>query len=207
MRLGVFLDRDGTIIEDRDYLREPSEIELIPGAAKALRLFNRLGLTIVVISNQSGIGRGLISEEQHALVHNAFMKLLRKHGCIIDGTYYCPHAPQDDCSCRKPKSGMLLAAASNLGISLETSFMIGDRLSDIQAGRRVGCQTALVLTGYGRDVFSSVDDPEMPDFVGDDVYAAALWIKQKLREQSVQPRAYDSKQPTSDRPKESNRWA
>ncbi len=181
MRHAVFLDRDGTIIEDRDYLCDPREIELIPGAAKALRLLNRLHMPVVLISNQSGIGRGYISNEQHESVHEAFVRILRNNDCFIDAAYYCPHVPQDHCACRKPKSGMLRTAASELGLFLEGSFLVGDRMSDVEAGKRVGTRTALVLTGHGRQLLPWIDLSKWPDFVGDDVLAAALWIERMVR--------------------------
>lgn len=176
----VFIDRDGTIIEDRDYLQHPEGVTFIPGAAKALRLFDKLGLPVVLISNQSGIGRGIISEQQHAQVHEAFLLQLRHHGCYVDASYYCPHKPDDGCACRKPNPGLLHEAAFDLGLSLSASFMIGDRLSDIEAGRRAGCRSALVLTGRGRDTLECLQPWQTPDFVGDDLLAVAFWIKREL---------------------------
>jgi D-glycero-D-manno-heptose 1,7-bisphosphate phosphatase len=152
MRAAVFLDRDGTIIEDEGYLADASKARFVRGAVDALRTFREHGYLLVVISNQSGIPRGLITPSQHAEVDARVKAMLAADGVPLDGAYYCPHLASDGCACRKPEPGMLLQAARELGIELSRSFMVGDKLSDVAAGRAAGCMTALL--GPGKDAAS-----------------------------------------------------
>jgi D-glycero-D-manno-heptose 1,7-bisphosphate phosphatase len=149
MRRAVFLDRDGTIIEDEGYLADASRARLLPGIVEALRFFRDRGMMLVVVSNQSGIPRGLITAAQHAEVDARVKELLAAAGVPLDAAYYCAHLPADGCSCRKPLPGMLEQAAAEHGIDTARSFMVGDKLSDIAAGRAAGCITALL--GSGKD--------------------------------------------------------
>lgn len=155
-RAGVFLDRDGTLNVEIDFLRTPEELELIPGAARAVRKLNELGLPTCVISNQSGVARGYLTEAGLIPIHARLQEELAREGAHIDRIYYCPHHPSEGvapyniaCDCRKPEPGMLLRGARELNIDPAASFVVGDRLGDIQAGRTVGATTILVLTGYG----------------------------------------------------------
>lgn len=144
----VFLDRDGTLIEDVGYPRDPEEVRLLPGVPAALRRLAAAGLRLVVVSNQSGIGRGLIRTEEASAVHDRLVAHLGGQGIVLDGAKYCPHAPGEGCDCRKPAPGMLLDAAAELDLDLGSSFMIGDKQSDVEAGRRAGCRaTVLLATG------------------------------------------------------------
>jgi D-glycero-D-manno-heptose 1,7-bisphosphate phosphatase len=142
----VFLDRDGTIIEDADYLHDPGQVRLIPGAADAIRHLNAAGWRVVVVTNQSGVARGYFDEGQIGRVHARVQELLGS--ARVDGWYYCPHVG-DACLCRKPKPGMLLTAAVDLGIHLADSWMVGDKPEDVQAGVAAGCRTVRVRTGKG----------------------------------------------------------
>lgn len=153
MRPAVFLDRDGTIIEDEGYLADASRVRLLPGVIPALRSFRERGMMLVVVSNQSGIPRGLITAEQHAQVSARFEAVLMSEGVPLDATYYCEHLPEEGCGCRKPRPGMLEQAAREHGIDLSRSWMVGDKLSDIAAGRAAGCRTALL--GEGKDAASA----------------------------------------------------
>jgi len=154
----LFLDRDGVLIEEVEYLARPEQVRLISGAAMAVRRANDAGLKVVVVSNQSGVARGRFPETVLPEVHRVISaKLLEEAGAVIDAFYYCPHHPTEglgsfriDCECRKPKPGMLLAAANELIIDLSKSWMVGDRLTDLRAGAAAGCRTILVQTGYGR---------------------------------------------------------
>lgn len=155
-RAAVFLDRDGTLNVEIDFVRTPDELRLIPGAGRALRHLNDLGLLTCVISNQSGVARGFFTEEDLGPIHARLVEELARDGGRLDRIYYCPHhptmgiAPYDvDCQCRKPRPGMLLRAAEELGIDLAASYVVGDRLGDMKAGRAVGATAILVLTGYG----------------------------------------------------------
>lgn len=140
----VFLDRDGTLIEDVGFPREPDRVRLVDGAAAALRHLAAADLRLVVVSNQSGIGRGLITADEARSVHERFIGLIGDEGVILDGAKYCPHPPEAGCDCRKPSPGMLLEAAEDLRLDLGRSFMIGDKVSDVKAGERAGCRTVLL---------------------------------------------------------------
>ena len=160
MRAAVFLDRDGTIIEDEGYLADASKIRFVPGALAALRAFRERGFLLVVISNQAGIARGLITPAQHAEIDGRVKALLAAEGVPLDAAYYCAHLPGDGCACRKPEPGMLLQAARDLDIELARSFMVGDKLSDVAAGHAAGCRTALL--GPGKDASSFLGSAPEP---------------------------------------------
>ncbi|MBA4311553.1 MAG: D,D-heptose 1,7-bisphosphate phosphatase [Chlorobiaceae bacterium] len=157
-RVGIFLDRDGTIIKEVDYLRSPSQIQLIAESSEAIRIANKLGLHLFIVTNQSGIARGLLTEQELEIIHQNLMAQLKSQGAKIDGLYYCPHHPEVgsdkyriDCECRKPKTGMLRQASKDHGIDLSRSFVVGDKMIDIQTGNNCGASTILVLTGYGEE--------------------------------------------------------
>ena len=143
-RRAVFCDRDGTLIEDVGYPRDPDGVRLVAGATDALAALRRAGFALVVVNNQSGIGRGIISPEQAESVHERFVAELAAHGVELDDVRYCPHAPDELCPCRKPSPGLLREAARELGVDLEASFMVSDKPSDVEAGRRAGCRTILL---------------------------------------------------------------
>jgi D-glycero-D-manno-heptose 1,7-bisphosphate phosphatase len=150
----VFVDKDGTLIENVPYNVDPVQIRLVPGAAGALRKLSAAGYRIVVVSNQSGVARGLFDVSSLSDVERTVRELLSREGISLDGFYFCPHAPDGSiaeyaivCDCRKPAPGMLLRAADDLGIDLKRSWMIGDILDDVEAGRAAGCQTILVGAG------------------------------------------------------------
>ncbi len=140
----MFLDRDGTIIRDVGYLGDPSEVVLLPGAVAALSMMSAAGFMLILISNQSGIGRGLITQDQADHVHRRFEELLEVEGVRLSASYYCPHRPEDSCPCRKPRTGLLERASTELNIDLRASVMVGDRESDASAGTASGCQAILV---------------------------------------------------------------
>ena len=174
MRGGVFLDRDGTINREVGYLSVPEAIELIPGAARAIRLINYVGLQVAVVSNQSGVARGYFSLSAVEEANRRLELLLAQEGACLDGIYCCPHRPEDGCSCRKPESGLLKTAAEELRIDLPSSYMAGDRAEDIGSIHGVGGKGILVLTGYGGQ---QQDWPgRRPDFVARDLLEAAYWI-------------------------------
>jgi D-glycero-D-manno-heptose 1,7-bisphosphate phosphatase len=146
----IFLDRDGVICKNRpDHVKNWSEFEFLPGVKKSLATLSRLGLPIIIVTNQAVIGRGMVTVETLEDIHRRMVAEIATHGGRIDRLIYCPHHPEDECDCRKPKPGMLLQAAAEMGIDLTQSYLIGDATSDIQAGQQVGCHTFLVLTGRG----------------------------------------------------------
>lgn len=151
MRRAVLLDRDGTIIQDRDYLADPAGVELVSGAAEALRAFAAAGHALVIVTNQSGIARGLLTEADFSAVQRRVEELFAAAGVIFDGVFHCPHHPEytGPCQCRKPALGMYHAAARRLGLDLGSSVFIGDRLSDVLPATALGGRGYLVATGYG----------------------------------------------------------
>jgi D-glycero-D-manno-heptose 1,7-bisphosphate phosphatase len=147
----VFLDRDGVINENRDdYVKSWDEVRLIPGALDALAHLAALPFRIVLITNQSPIGRGILSTEQVEAINRRLVAEIETHGGRVDGVYYCPHHPDDGCACRKPQPGLLHAAAQDLGLDLAHSYLVGDAASDVEAALAAGCTPILVLTGRGR---------------------------------------------------------
>ncbi len=153
----VFLDRDGTMAKDVPYCRRPQDFELFPGVAKAIKLLNERGFKVIVITNQSGIARGYFTEETLAEIHEKMAGELAKESAWVDAIYYCPHHPDDGCECRKPKPKMLLEAASELGVDLLHSYVVGDLSMDIEMGKRVGGKTILISNSY------PVDETVKPD--------------------------------------------
>jgi len=165
----VLIDRDGTINVEKHYLSKPNQLELLPGSGEALRRLQDAGFGICVITNQSGIGRGYFDSEQLDLIHVRLSDLVEKFGVRIDGFYYCPHTPEDDCNCRKPLPGLAQRAAAEHGFLLCDAWMIGDNSADIGLGRAVGARCVLVRTGYGKRVETTAG----ADFVVDDLAGAA----------------------------------
>lgn len=157
MKRAVFLDRDGTINIEKEYLYQAEDFEFIPGAAEAIRLLNLAGIMVVVVTNQSGVARGFYTEDDVENLHRHIDRELERYGARVDLWLYCPHHPAGrgsyalPCNCRKPLPGMLQEAAARHDIDLEGSTMIGDKLADIEAGMAAGCRTVLVRTGYGAD--------------------------------------------------------
>jgi D-glycero-D-manno-heptose 1,7-bisphosphate phosphatase len=176
----VLLDRDGTLNEERHYLGDPDQLVLFPGTGAALRLLSEAGFGLVVITNQSGIGRGLFSLADADQVNERLRALLAADGAMLDGIYMCPHSPDQSCDCRKPLPGLVERAAADLGFDPGASTVIGDKQADIALGRRIGARTILVRTGWGEDTLAKGDS--RPDHVAADLAAAAAWI---LRDQGA----------------------
>lgn len=142
----IFLDRDGTLLKEVNFLSRVEDIEIFDFTEAALRSLKNAGYLLIVITNQSGIGRGIYSEDDMHAIHDSMQTSLDG---IIDAFYFCPHLPTDGCNCRKPGTGMFEVAASQFEIEFDGSWMIGDKQIDVEAGKNAGLQTALVLTGYG----------------------------------------------------------
>src|SRR5437016_2721197 len=170
----VFLDRDGTIMEDSNYVGDVKRVLVIPGAAAALKRLHDAGYKLFIITNQSGVGRGYFSHEAVEAIHAHLDDYFGRHGVRFDRYYVCPHHPEDNCDCRKPKPKFLLDAAREYGLDPSRCFMVGDRTSDIQAGINAGVPTILVLTGVGRETLTKHE--VKPDHVAEDIGAAAAWI-------------------------------
>jgi D-glycero-D-manno-heptose 1,7-bisphosphate phosphatase len=166
----VILDRDGTLIAERNYLSSPDGVELLANAATGLRRFKELGWGRLIVTNQSGIGRGYFSSDAVDAIHSRMVELFAQGGAEIDGMYVCPHAPEDDCECRKPKPGLVLKAAADWGFKPSNCVFIGDKACDVDLGRALGGATILVLTGYGREHYQG--GLTHPDFVVRDLNEA-----------------------------------
>jgi D-glycero-D-manno-heptose 1,7-bisphosphate phosphatase len=167
-RRAVFLDRDGTLIKDVNFLLEPSQIRLLPGAVEAIQLLRQAGFLVIVATNQSGVARGYLTEEKLKEIHALLQRRLVEAGAPVDAIYYCPHLPEGQvaeharvCDCRKPAPGLLLRAAAEWNLDLSKSFVIGDAERDIEAGRRAGCRTVVIAS-------------EPPDQTAADAVAPAL---------------------------------
>jgi D,D-heptose 1,7-bisphosphate phosphatase len=180
-RRAVFLDKDGTLVDDVPYNVDPALIRLAPGAAEALPKLHRAGYLLVVVSNQSGVARGVFPESALVHVMERLGSLFDECGATLAGFYYCPHHPQGavtqfakNCDCRKPEPGMLLAAARRHDIDLKRSWMVGDILDDIEAGRRAGCRT--ILINRGAETQWRIDAERTPDFFVNDLARAAECI-------------------------------
>ncbi|HET6575369.1 MAG TPA: HAD family hydrolase [Fimbriiglobus sp.] len=184
----VFLDRDGTLIEEANYLSRVEQVRLIPGAAEAVRRVNAVGARVVVVTNQAGVARGYYPEDRVAAVHAHLSAVLGEQGARVDAYYYCPHHATEgigafriECDCRKPKPGMLRAAARDLGLDLSRSWMIGDKVCDLEAGAAAGCRTVLVRTGYGAAVVGPLpaDELRLAGVVPDLPAAIELWLQSR----------------------------
>jgi len=177
MNKAVFLDRDGTIIKQLPYLSDPEQVELLPNAVPGVKLLRAKGFKIIVLTNQSGIGRGYFSLATLKKVNNRFYELLGKSGVPLDKLYFCPHKPESHCNCRKPKPGMLEQARKDFDINLKESYIIGDKPEDIELGKFTGVCTILVLTGYGEETSKRDSIPKVaPNFIAKDLLEAANWI-------------------------------
>jgi histidinol-phosphate phosphatase family protein len=166
----VFLDRDGTMARDVNYCSSPDDFELFPETPKAVKALKEHGFKVIVITNQSGIARGYFTEETLHRIHDKMLAELAQAGAHIDGIYYCPHHPDDNCQCRKPKPELALRAAKDFNIDLSSSFVVGDLEMDIGLGKAIGSRTVLL----SQQLRSS--NNSLPDHITTDLYQAALWI-------------------------------
>ena len=192
-RPAVFLDRDGVINENRvDHVKSWHEFAFLPGALDALRRLATLDWPVVVITNQAAIGRGLVSRETVEEINGRMVAAVRSEGGRIDGVFYCPHRPEEECACRKPEPGLLLQAAEQLGLDLPTSFLVGDAASDVLAAHAADCRAVLVGTGRGAE-YAKRALLQRHDIVGyhlaDDLGQAVDWIVDIAKEPSLHDRS------------------
>ena len=183
MKPAVFLDRDGTLIEESGYLDRLERMVFFPFSVDAVRVLNRAGFAVVVVTNQAGIARGIVREAFVEEAHRHIADRLRAGGARIDGFYYCPHYPEGTveqyrrtCDCRKPQPGLLRRAAADLDLDLGRSFVVGDRWHDLAAGQAVGARGILVRTGLGWKDESDPHPGTVPDAIVDNLMDAAAWI-------------------------------
>lgn len=160
-----FLDKDGTIVEDPHYMVDESQLKIIPGAIESIKRLRELGFKIIVVTNQSQVGRGMITEDKLKSIMNRMDEMFRNKGAIIDRIYYCPHHPDIGCSCRKPSSLLFEQAKKDFDIDFTKSYLIGDLYSDILAAKKIGCKSILVLTGYGKISLPGC----FPDYVANNI--------------------------------------
>ncbi len=174
----VFLDRDGVINHDSEaYIKSVDEFIPIDGSCEAIAALSRAGWPVIVVTNQSALARGLIDRTTLDRIHEVLNQNVRRFGGSITDILFCPHLPEDGCSCRKPEIGMLLEAASRHGLDLSRCVMIGDSARDIECGMRAGCKTVLVLTGNGRKALAELARNGMkPDAVFESLREAAAWL-------------------------------
>ncbi|MGH7323310.1 MAG: D-glycero-alpha-D-manno-heptose-1,7-bisphosphate 7-phosphatase [Candidatus Rokuibacteriota bacterium] len=184
-RPAVFIDRDGTLTEEVGYVNHPKRLRLLPRSAEAIRRLNVADVAAVVVTNQSGVARGYFSEDVLHAVNAELVAQLKQAEAHLDGVYVCPHHPTEGappfrrrCDCRKPRPGLLRRAATELGLDLASSAVVGDKPSDMAVARAVGARSVLVLTGYGLGEWEHRRDrfPIVPDHVAEDLLDAVNWI-------------------------------
>ncbi len=183
LRSAVFLDRDGTINEEHGYLREPEAVTLLPTVCEALAQLNVLSIPVIIVTNQSALGRGLMSKAEFEAVNAALWRALQACGTHYDALYYCPHTPDCEplCACRKPQPGLLLQAAEDFNLDLSRSYIIGDKQSDLDAGYAAGCRAVLVRTGFGEETYRALpQQPQQPDYVAATLLEAVQWITRDI---------------------------
>ncbi len=187
--VAAFIDRDGTLSKEVGYVNHLSRFELLPRSAEAVRTLNRAGLKAVLVTNQAGVARGYFTESLVESVHRKMHRLLAQEGARLDGVYCCPHHPEGvdpryrrRCSCRKPVPGMLKRASREMGIDLSRSYVVGDKITDIEMAHRVGARGVLVLTGYGLGELELHGHlwRDGPEAVAEDLLEAVLWVKADL---------------------------
>lgn len=185
IKRAVFLDRDGVVNEEISFLHRADDLRLIPRSDEAIALLNKENVDVILVTNQPAIAKGLCTEVDLAVIHDRLSQMLAEKGAHIDAIYYCPHHPRKGfgeyrkiCDCRKPSPGMLLKAQKERDIDMGSSFMVGDKISDIKAGRLAGCTTVGVRTGYGcNDGFNDA----VPDILADDLYNAVEMILRRWK--------------------------
>lgn len=182
MERAVFLDRDGTIIEDVGYLDDCSKIKFLPRVSEAIKLLNKSGFKVIIVTNQAGVARGYFTEATVKEINRITQESLAENGAVIDKIYYCPHHVEGtieeykkDCNWRKPNTGMIEEAARELGIDLNNSFIIGDKISDIEAGHRAGCKTIFLASENHPNKEGEIP---LSDHIATDLYEAVQWLMQ-----------------------------
>lgn len=189
-KIAVFIDRDGTMSEEVGYVNHISRFKLLENTAAAVKLLNEAGVLAIVATNQAGVARGYFEEPMINKVHEKLKNELAKSGASVDAIYYCPHHPsagkppyRAECNCRKPKPGMILKAKDDFDIDLSRSYMVGDKISDVEFGLKLGLKSVMVMTGYGIGEYEHQrqDWKVAPDFIADDLLEAVKWIIEDIR--------------------------
>jgi D-glycero-D-manno-heptose 1,7-bisphosphate phosphatase len=179
----VFLDRDGTILRDVPYCSRPEDVELLPGVSRGIAYLNE-HFKVVLVTNQSGVARGYFTEEMLDRIHQHMLRELAREGAGVDAIYYCPHHPDEGCECRKPRPGLILAAAEEMAIDLPNSYFVGDQLQDMAAAREAGCRGVLI-----DDLFyikRNLPRGASPEYIAPDFRTGALWIMAHARSHGLE---------------------
>lgn len=182
-RAAIFLDRDGTIVHDKPghYLTNEKLLKLYKCVPEALEILQKMKYLLIILTNQSGIARNYMSLAQSVKINLHLQKKLKALGINIEGIYFCPHSPQDKCSCRKPKLGLAKEVLANHNINLSDSFMIGDKIADVKLGQNLKIKTIFLKTGHGRNQILQYGKKIKADFMAKDILSAAKWIaKQRV---------------------------
>ena len=172
----VFIDRDGTINANIGYINNLKDFKIYNGVAEGIKLLNQDGFKVIIITNQSGLARGFFTEEMLEKIHNKMKREISEKGATVDAIYYCPHHPDVKCSCRKPRTGLLEKAVKDFDVDIDESFIIGDRMLDIEAGQGIGCKTVLVPENKEKVAIEMQESNVKPDIICDDFYSGAEWI-------------------------------
>ncbi|WP_018249213.1 D-glycero-alpha-D-manno-heptose-1,7-bisphosphate 7-phosphatase [Orenia marismortui] len=188
--IAVFMDRDGTVSKEIGYVNDPTRYELLPRTGLAIKKLNQNGIKAILATNQAGVARGYFKEEMITKVHNKLERLLEKEDAYLDAIYYCHHHPdvgegkfRKKCDCRKPEPGMLIKGEEEFGVDLNKSYMIGDKISDVEVAHKVGSKGILVLTGYGMGAYKHEreDWPVEPEYIAEDLFDAVEWILMDIK--------------------------
>ncbi len=178
----VFWDRDGTLNHDTGYVTSPEQLVLFPGVPEAIARLNKLGAMVLLVTNQSAIGRGMMTIEGLESIHERLAELIRPYGARIDGIFFCPHHPQDGCGCRKPKAGLIDQAVSRFALDVSQCYLVGDKRSDLEAAQLASVPGVLVMTSsYSADVVKARDEGQVSiAYVADSFVHAVEWIEQQI---------------------------
>ena len=177
MNKAIFLDRDGTVIEEKKYLSEPKQVKILPHVIRGMNLLKNNGFKLILTTNQSGINRKYFTRAKLEKVHIKIKKLRLPHGIKFDAVYFCPHRPDEKCGCRKPETGMAEKARTRFGLSLKKSYSIGDKLTDIKLAHNFSGKGVLVLTGYGKNEIKNIKTLKIvPEHIAKNLYETAKWI-------------------------------
>lgn len=186
MNKAVFLDKDGTVIEEANYLSHYKDLKLLPHSAEAIRMLNEAGYKVIVISNQAGVARGYCGEDMLQAIDKTLQKELLNRGAFVNAIYYCPHHPEHGCypyrqvcTCRKPHTGLVEQAAKEYNIDLKSSYFVGDHANDVKTGHNAGTKAVFVMTGHGKEELEEVNQNHKPDHVAQDLLEAVKWILKK----------------------------
>ena len=187
MNKAIFIDRDGTIVRDVHYCRRPEDCNLLATVGDGLHLLTSQEFKIIIITNQSGIARGYLTEEVLGTIHAKMKSDIEKYGARVDAIYYCPHHPDDNCACRKPNTGLLEQAVKEWNINIKQSYFVGDKILDVEAANRIGCKAVLIPSSEPEiRLFENRDDyPGKIDFLGADFLSVARWVVEDVNQMQI----------------------